>query len=124
MSIDEKALEAAAKKLAAWIRCDYDDLSDRDISADYPDWTASGLQGGKPAVRKAAQKIVTAYLAALSAPDVAGPIAWCNEAARYFENRPTGGEDAENARKAASVLESLSAKLAESERKSIAGRMG
>lgn len=46
--------------------------------------------------------------------------AWCRDAARYFENRPTGGEDAahwanvinaENARKAAAALEALSARV-------------
>lgn len=51
-------------------------------------------------------------------------IAWCNEAARYFENRPTNGEDAahwanvsnaENARKVADALRSAQARIAELE---------
>lgn len=58
--------------------------------------------------------------------DIAGLVAFANEAAAYFEKRDTGGEDmahwsnvynAENCRKLATALQSLSAELAEAKRR-------
>lgn len=57
------AVEDGAKILAKWLGYDWDGLSDRDISDNYPDWAFNGighkgLQGGKPALRKVAASIL------------------------------------------------------------------
>ena len=62
-------VDAAARILATWIGYSWDGLSDRDISAEYPDWARNGIgdlhmQGGKPALRR----VVTAILTTYSAP--------------------------------------------------------
>lgn len=72
--IDKKALEAAAIELSSWIRCGWEYLDDIDISDRFPDWACNGIghlhmQGGRPAVRKAAARVITAYLAALPPVD-------------------------------------------------------
>jgi hypothetical protein len=59
-------VEAVAKILAHWIRYDWDDLHNRDISAEFTDWAYNGIgdlhmQGGKPALRRVAQKMIAAY---------------------------------------------------------------
>lgn len=58
-------VEAAAKALAAWLGQGWDGQHDRDISADFSDWCFDGagnlkMQGGKPALRRAAAAILAA----------------------------------------------------------------
>ncbi|MFQ6183606.1 hypothetical protein ACLMJV_16885 [Sinorhizobium meliloti] len=69
---EHDVVEEGAKILAKWLRYAWDGLQDRDISAEYPDWTHNSfggyqLQGGKPALRKVASAIL-----ALSSPLSAG----------------------------------------------------
>jgi hypothetical protein len=59
-------VDAAARILATWIGYSWDGLSDRDISAEYPDWARNGIgdlhmQGGKPALRRVVTAILTTY---------------------------------------------------------------
>jgi hypothetical protein len=49
-----QSIDSAAQALATWLGYAWDGLSDRDISAEYPDWAFNGIgalhmQGGKPA---------------------------------------------------------------------------
>jgi hypothetical protein len=57
-------VEQAAKLLSEWLGYDWDGLGDRDISAEWPDWTygfnGRSLQGGKPAVRRMAARVLDA----------------------------------------------------------------
>jgi hypothetical protein len=57
--ITDEQVEMGAKKLAEWIHYSWDGCGERDISAEYPDWTSDGgMQGGKPALRKIARSIL------------------------------------------------------------------
>lgn len=103
MTLDPKALEAAAIELASWARYDWEYLDERDISDRFPDWASNGIghlhmQGGRPAVRKAATKIITAYLSAITPPDVAGLVARLR-----MDEPPTEGDQED----AADALERL-----------------
>ena len=58
-----EVIEEGAKILAKWIGYAWDGLGERDISADYRDWSYNGIgalsmQGGKPALRKVASSIL------------------------------------------------------------------
>jgi hypothetical protein len=59
------ALDAAAETLAAWLGLAWEGLHDSDISGDWPDWSWNGIgqkqmQGGRPALRRVAQKMMEA----------------------------------------------------------------
>jgi hypothetical protein len=61
-------VEEASKLLSEWLGYAWDGLGDRDISADWPDWTygfsGRSLQGGKPAVRRIVSRVLEATAAA------------------------------------------------------------
>ena len=62
LSDQERAVEEGARVLAKWIGYAWDGLSERDISAEYPDWvghSSLNMQGGKPALRKVAAAILS-----------------------------------------------------------------
>lgn len=61
--VDVDAVEEGAKIIASWIGYAWDGLGERDISDQYPDWSyngigSRGMQGGRPALRKIAAKIL------------------------------------------------------------------
>jgi len=69
VELNEESLEKAAQDLAGWLGYDWDGLDDRDISAQFPDWSVNGIghlsmQGGKPALRKIVAKMFATYVAA------------------------------------------------------------
>jgi hypothetical protein len=59
-----ECVEQASKLLSEWLGYAWDGLGDRDISADWPDWTygfnGRSLQGGKPAVRRIVERVLDA----------------------------------------------------------------
>ena len=94
---EHDVVEEGAKILAKWLRYAWDGLQDRDISAEYPDWTHNSfggyqLQGGKPALRKVASAIL-ALSSPLSAGD-AGEIETItpHSYAQEYEFRGDGGD--------------------------------
>jgi len=61
MTPTNEMIEAGARLLAEWLGYSWEGLPDKDISGEWRDWTQDGrkLQGGNPALRKIAAKILS-----------------------------------------------------------------